>query len=580
MLLTLVYFEVIGFVEFEVWAYEAVPEIGERFGQRVGERMPRLLRWSARKQPQHRTYDAFFKNVRLHVYATLRPTDAEAEQQYFSTLVLGNGGQLVRQEFDDGVSSGGSGEDETSGDECVDTEESGEGASERSSVGADTCRGQTGASSTPPAIHVSSPVRGPTMETRPVGTSGSGLTKEEVEELLFDQRILFEMRLRTVKLEIKQHVTSECKKLELSLLPSWPHLLRLPLQPRCPPIPRLEFQVVFRKKYMEEKWSLPWTSETCEQIQELHMYKDTGLMEFDYCIQEEARLRAHISQRSNLKYVKTVMDVFDDRQRDEFRNSPFGYLAELVFRTIRTDKVNELWFNVQGNMMRFGLQEYILVTGLRCGVFPEGDEFDRVLERRRLKERVGYRCLLHGFRGFWAKKFLKAKRRQEKEVTYTIHGFPIAMQVWAYEAVPEIGERFGQRVGEQMPRLLRWSARKQPQHRTYDTFFKNVRLHVYATLRPIDAEAEQQYFSTLVPYDDPPVPVLDEIARNVVGPHFNASHGGSESGGQLVRQESDDGVSSGGGGEDDTSGDEGADAEESGEGASERSSVGADTCRG
>ncbi|CAA3025626.1 Hypothetical predicted protein, partial [Olea europaea subsp. europaea] len=190
-------------------------------------------------------------------------------------------------------------------------------------------------------------------------------------------------------------------------------------------------------------------------------------MEFDYYLPEEARLRAHILQRSNLK-------------------------------TIRTDKVNELWFNVQCNMMRFGLQEYTLVTGLRCGIFPEGDKFDRVLERRRLKEMyfksmekislaqlqttiarpsttradryklglvlivegvfnapnnkvgidlrtlsivdnldiffaypwggVGYRCLLHGFRGFWAKKFLKAKRRQEKEVIYTIHGFPIAMQ--------------------------------------------------------------------------------------------------------------------------------------------------------
>ncbi|CAA2999493.1 Hypothetical predicted protein [Olea europaea subsp. europaea] len=226
-------------------------------------------------------------------------------------------------------------------------------------------------------------------------------------------------------------------------------------------------------------------------------------MEFDYCIPEKARLRAQISQRSNLKYVKTVMDLFDDLQRDEFRNSP------------------------SGNMMRFGLQEYILVTGLRCGVFPEGDEFDRVLERKRLKE-----------------------RRQEKEVTYTIHGFPIAMQVWAYQAVLEIGERFGQRVGKRMPRLLRWSAQKQPQHRTYNAFFKNMRLHVYATLRPTDAEAEQQYFSTLVPYDDPPVPVLDEIARNVVGPQFNASHGGSGSGGQLVRQESDDEVSSGGSGED------------------------------
>ncbi|CAA2959800.1 Hypothetical predicted protein [Olea europaea subsp. europaea] len=264
-------------------------------------------------------------------------------------------------------------------------------------------------------------------------------------------------------------------------------------------------------------------------------------MEFDYCIPKEVRLRAHISQRSNLKYVKTVMDLFDDRQRGEFRNSPFGYLAEvaeiqfstqliqqLVFRTIRTDKVNELWFNVQGNMMRFGLQEYTLVTGLRCGVFPEGDEFDRVLERRRLKERFG-------------------RTRQ----------FPRLGNV----LVKELGNDCHDCLGG-------------PHENNHSI------LHVYATLRPIDAEGKQQYFSTLVPYDDPPVPVLDEIVRNVVGPQFNASHGGSESGGQLVRQESDDGVSSGGSGEDETSGDEGADTKESGKGASERSSVGADTCRG
>ncbi|CAA2938467.1 Hypothetical predicted protein [Olea europaea subsp. europaea] len=253
----------------------------------------------------------------------------------------------------------------------------------------------------------------------------------------------------------------------------------------------------------------------------LENHLDRGQMEFDFCIPKYARLRAHILQWNNLKYVKTVMDHFDDRQREDFCNSPFRYLAkvpeiqfsaqliqQLVFRTIRIDKVNELWFSVQGNLMRFGLQEYTLVTGLRCSVFPVGDDFDRVLERRLLKERVGYRRLLHGFQGFWAKKFQKTKRRQEKEITYTIHDFPIAMQVWAYEAVPEIGEHFGQQVGERMPRLLSWSARKQPQHRT-----------------------------------------------TVVRPQFNASHASSGSGGQLARQDSDDGVSSGGSAEDETSGD-------------------------
>ncbi|XP_022871263.1 uncharacterized protein LOC111390444 [Olea europaea var. sylvestris] len=178
-------------------------------------------------------------------------------------------------------------------------------------------------------------------------------------------------------------------------------------------------------------------------------------------------------------------------------------IQQLVFRTICIDKVYKLWFNVEGHFMRFDLQEYALVMGLRYGVFLEGGEFDRLLERRRLKKgyfksndkillaqhqsalarpstpqadlyklglvlivervfnaldnnvgihlptlsiiddmdlffaypwgRVGYRRLLHGFRGIWAKKFQKVKRKKEKEITYT---------VWAYKVLPKVGECF------------------------------------------------------------------------------------------------------------------------------------------
>ncbi|CAA2956146.1 Hypothetical predicted protein, partial [Olea europaea subsp. europaea] len=227
------------------------------------------------------------------------------------------------------------------------------------------------------------------------------------------------------------------------------------------------------------------------------------MMEFKFRIPESARLRAHILQRSNLKYVKTVMDQFDEQHREDFRNSSLRYLADvpdiqfsgqliqqLVFRTIRIDKLYELWFSMQGHLMRFGLQER----------------------------------LLHGFRGTWAKKFQKAKRMKEKEITYTVHDFPIAMQVWAYEALPEVGERFAER------------------------------LHVYATLRPTDAEEQQPYFSTLMPYDEPPVPILDDIARTVVAPQFNASGGDGRDGGYAARKDSEEEASEGGRSEEQTSG--------------------------
>ncbi|CAA3030867.1 Hypothetical predicted protein [Olea europaea subsp. europaea] len=104
----------------------------------------------------------------------------------------------------------------------------------------------------------------------------------------------------------------------------------------------------------------------------------------------------------NLKYVKTVIDHFDKRQREDFCDSSLGYLVE---------------------------------------------------------GRVGYRRLLHEFRGSFARKFQKAKRRKEEENTYIVHSFSIAMQhrtynlvnfnvffllqqVWAYERIPEIGKCF------------------------------------------------------------------------------------------------------------------------------------------
>ncbi|CAA3016223.1 Hypothetical predicted protein [Olea europaea subsp. europaea] len=182
-------------------------------------------------------------------------------------------------------------------------------------------------------------------------------------------------------------------------------------------------------------------------------------MEFEFVIPEDAQLQAH-----NLKYVKTVMDYFDERQCEDFRNSALD------------------------------LQEYALVTGLRCSLFPEGDDFDRLIERKR-------------FRGSFASKFQKAKRRKEKEIICTVHDFPITMQVWTYEAISNIGKRFGIELVNECHDFF-----PGPHENSHSI------LHVYAILRSTDAEAEQPYFSTLMSYDDPLVPVLDDIARIVLAP--------------------------------------------------------------
>ncbi|CAA2964987.1 EID1-like F-box protein 3 [Olea europaea subsp. europaea] len=154
-------------------------------------------------------------------------------------------------------------------------------------------------------------------------------------------------------------------------------------------------------------------------------------MDFEYLVPKNARLRAHISQRSNLRYVKTVLEHFDDRQ---------------CTRVLIRDAIN----------------------------------------------------------------------KKEKTITYTVHGFPISMQIWAFEAMPKNGERFAWRLGHQSPQLLSWTCTKQPQQRTYDVFFKNIKLHVSATFHPTEAELGQPYISTLLPFEDRTVPALDDVARDII----------------------------------------------------------------
>ncbi|CAA2937308.1 Hypothetical predicted protein [Olea europaea subsp. europaea] len=126
----------------------------------------------------------------------------------------------------------------------------------------------------------------------------------------------------------------------------------------------------------------------------------------------------------------------------------------------------------------------------------------------------------------------------------------MAVEIWAFEAMPEIGDRFARRLGHQSPLLLSWTCTKQPQQRTYDAFFKNIKLHVSATLRLTEAKLGQPCISTLLPFEDHTVLALDEVARDIIpaqldpDPLPSGANVGNSRGEWAM-------VSSGGGSEDD-----------------------------
>ncbi|CAA2963256.1 Hypothetical predicted protein [Olea europaea subsp. europaea] len=104
-----------------------------------------------------------------------------------------------------------------------------------------------------------------------------------------------------------------------------------------------------------------------------------------------------------------------------------------------------------------------------------------------------------------------AKMKNEKDVSYTIHEFSMAMQIWAYEIVPELSKRFDQQ------------------------------LHVHATLRPTKVERDLPYITSLVPFPDRPVQVLDDFSKSVVRPQFHkAAPASGENDGSAMGNDHDD----------------------------------------
>ncbi|CAA2986808.1 Hypothetical predicted protein [Olea europaea subsp. europaea] len=190
--------------------------------------------------------------MQLHVHATLHPTEAEHDLPYIASLVpfpdcpvqflddLAR--RVVGPQFheaapasrgDVGSDAGGRHDDKSgAGAEDIDTSasdghhtpegneedgaepnDSGESGGDHSSWSSgsdsenevDASGRQLGALPTPMVAPSTYRVQGT--------CGGATMTREDVEGMLYDQCIFFEMRLRTVKLEIMQHVTEEFARL-------------------------------------------------------------------------------------------------------------------------------------------------------------------------------------------------------------------------------------------------------------------------------------------------------------------------------------------------------------------------------
>ncbi|XP_022895266.1 uncharacterized protein LOC111409451 [Olea europaea var. sylvestris] len=101
---------------------------------------------------------------------------------------------------------------------------------------------------------------------------------------------------------------------------------------------------------------------------------------------------------------------------------------------------------------------------------------------------------------------------------YSLHGFPFAIMIWAFEAIPGVGKKFGRvTVDSRIPRMISWEMSKQLRGETLCTFFESSNIEVHCTLNPTDDELLEPFWKESGPFDSEADPKLEKVASKDEG---------------------------------------------------------------
>ncbi|CAA3022060.1 Hypothetical predicted protein [Olea europaea subsp. europaea] len=87
----------------------------------------------------------------------------------------------------------------------------------------------------------------------------------------------------------------------------------------------------------------------------------------------------------------------------------------------------------------------------------------------------------------------------ESRCRYSLHGFPLAIMIWAFEAIPTLGMKFGMKYPDVIPRMLAWEMPKRLTSAAIENVLNSKELEVNSTLIPTEAELEEAYWKELKP---------------------------------------------------------------------------------
>ncbi|KAL6509456.1 hypothetical protein OROGR_022766 [Orobanche gracilis] len=323
-------------------------------------------------------------------------------------------------------------------------------------------------------------------------------------------------------------------------------------------------------------------------------------MEKRYVIVTKEIGDATITNRSNIKVINEVYGKLDKKCKEKLETSCFGSLLKLgriklasqivhnlILRLAKNNTEKEAWFVIGNKLARFGLQEFVLVTGLKVGRFEDVktygvdsplvknyfknsrgkitrqdvyNAFDRCKKRPIDKYKLGLLVILsyvilaaeeNTFLDLWwfdlvddVERFNKypwanlsfeytirvLKRNltdvlNAQQCRYTLHGFPLALMVWAFEAIPTLGNKFATKHGNGIPRIIAWEMQKRLMSAHIDLVLVSREVEVKSILVPSEDELHEVYWQESIPFVEEDIVIphnveKEEFGEDVMAPHL------------------------------------------------------------
>ncbi|CAA3012249.1 Hypothetical predicted protein [Olea europaea subsp. europaea] len=110
-------------------------------------------------------------------------------------------------------------------------------------------------------------------------------------------------------------------------------------------------------------------------------------------------------------------------------------------------------------------------------------------------------CTIDVFMRDW-KSLMKSYSINNEKYQYSIYGFSLALQIWAYKAIPSIGQRYGENLREaDLPRICRWNSFEMPNSKDIGARMDKPNI-VHCTLKPTSKEASKAYWTEIHRFED------------------------------------------------------------------------------